>query len=325
MKSLILMASYNGEKYIGQQIESIIKQTYKNWSMVIRDDGSNDNTVNIIKGYCETDSRISLLQNNTDRHGAYLNFFTLIDYAKQSGAYDYYFFSDQDDIWLADKMEKMIRHAEQRCNKACPCLCYGDMQIIDKNGTIIYPSINSVMGIGEMSGMSLFFAHGYLWGCDVMLNKKLFNLVPVYPLDDPHINIMSHDNYFGKFCTLVGKIEYLNEPCIQHRRHDDNTTGFYDINLGPHKAFKRLVKQFDNIVQTHARVYNQTLFTIKQMEISGIHDERLADIEYAIHAGGRSAVRILRKYHVKRKQKLRSIAIYSIMYCKIYKKYLFHM
>ena len=105
MQSLILMTSFNGEKYICEQIESICKQTLKDWHLLIRDDGSSDKTIDIIRSFMAKDSRIELIKNETEQHGAYLNFWTLIEYAKALPAYDYYFFADQDDVWREMNVE----------------------------------------------------------------------------------------------------------------------------------------------------------------------------------------------------------------------------
>ena len=107
-KCLILMASYNGEKYIRKQIDSILRQTYSNFDLLIRDDNSSDSTVSIIRDIMKTDSRVSLIENNTDLHSAYHNFHELIIKAKSMQPYDYYFFSDQDDIWVDTKLEKLV-------------------------------------------------------------------------------------------------------------------------------------------------------------------------------------------------------------------------
>ena len=82
MQSLILMTGFNGEKYICEQIESICRQTLKDWHLLIRDDGSSDKTIDIIRSFMAKDSRIELIKNETEQHGAYLNFWTLIEYAK---------------------------------------------------------------------------------------------------------------------------------------------------------------------------------------------------------------------------------------------------
>lgn len=326
-KALILMTTYNGEKYISRQVDSIINQTFEEWKLIIRDDGSTDGTIDLLKDYADAESRISLLLNETQDHGAYLNFWTLIHEARNHYAdYDYYFFSDQDDIWENSKLETMINEAE-RLQEKKPLLLYGDMRVIDQNDQVTYESINEVMGIGQMSGYSLFFTHGYLWGCDICVNQALFTSLPLLTLDHPHMDIMSHDNYMGKYALLAGKIVYLDEVVINHRRHNDNTTASYNMKLSPLKVFKRAVVQFDDLAKTHARVYNQTLVAFSVFEASQLplkkHKKRvIRNVETAILHGGFTGIRILKKYKVKRKQFVRTIGIYMIMFLKRYKKYL---
>lgn len=322
MNCLILMATYNGKKYVCQQIESIINQTFKNWKLIIRDDGSSDGTVEKIQFYVEKDSRIYLLQNTTDKHGAYSNFWTLIEYAHSLDQYDYYFFADQDDVWIVDKLSKMINYAETLSEKGKPLLIYSDMEIIDGEGNQVCPSLNAVMGSGEMKGLSLFFSHGFIWGCSVMINRALFAAVPTYPLNDPNINIMAHDSYYGKFALVLGSVEFINTPLIRYRRHDSNTTRVYKLKLSPFSVIKKAFFQYGDLVKTHARVYNQTLLTIKQMENVEIDTKNTDLIKKAICRGGIQGTYILKKFGVGRKQRSRTMGIYIVMLLESYKKYL---
>ena len=97
----ILMATYNGEKYIGEQINSIINQTYTNWNLLIRDDGSKDKTLNIIKKYEKMDNRIILIRDNKDNLGFVKNFEELLKISSS----ELIMFSDQDDVWKKDKIK----------------------------------------------------------------------------------------------------------------------------------------------------------------------------------------------------------------------------
>ena len=137
---LIMMAVYNGEKYIREQIESIINQTYKKWQLIVQDDGSNDDTIVIVKEYCRKDKRISIINNQLCTHGAFINFHILINYCKKLEPYDFYMFCDQDDIWHEDKVEKLV----ESCDKLgmYPAFCYADMSTIDENGNVGYPSLD---------------------------------------------------------------------------------------------------------------------------------------------------------------------------------------
>ena len=319
---IILMTTYNGEKYLTQQIDSIINQTHQNWRLMVRDDGSSDSTVGILRSFEEQDKRIKVYCNTTDKHGAYLNFWTLIHEARQNHSdYNYYFFSDQDDVWEPNKLELMIEEAA-KLPQDKPMLLYGDMRVIDQNNRVVYESLNKVMGIGEMSGYSLFFTHGFLWGCDVCVNNALFMSMPLLPLDHPHIEIMSHDNYMGKYALLTGGIKYIDKVMINHRRHGDNTTGGYSMKLSPIKIFKRFALQYEDLAKTHARVYNQTLILIDQLDKCGKKTNELKKIESGLHAGGIKMITIMWRLSVKRKQKARTLGIYIIALMKRYKKYL---
>lgn len=97
----ILMATYNGDKYIEEQIQSIINQTYKNWQLFIRDDGSSDETLKIIKNFTNIDHRIHKITDNLGNLGPCLNFNELI---KTHLEYKYIMFADQDDVWLENKI-----------------------------------------------------------------------------------------------------------------------------------------------------------------------------------------------------------------------------
>lgn len=321
---LILMTTYNGEKYIQEQLCSIMNQSYHNWKLLIQDDASKDNTVLILKKYENMDERIHVLHNHSDRHGAYFNFWSLIAYAKTIDKADYYFFADQDDIWLENKLEIMIHHAINGKANNQPLMIYADMEIIDDYGNTIYPSINNVMGIGEMKGLSLFFTHGFLWGCDLMINHKLFDAVPVVPLEYEHINIMSHDNYYGKFAAALGCISFIPQVLIKHRRHIDNVTGNYNIKLSILKVLRQLLFGFERVASIHGRVYNQTLFALRQMKRFHVQFNEIESIEHAIQYGGIRGVLTLKRYGVKRKQLSRTLGIYGIFFMGSYKKYLFY-
>ena len=136
-KILIMMATYNGEKYLREQLDSIINQTITDWELIIRDDNSLDHTVDIVKEYIARDRRIQLIQNDSDFHGAYYNFFGLINAVRvQEKVYDFYMFADQDDIWDRDKLE-LLQNFYHEVHTQGPTMIYADMRIIDGKGVIL--------------------------------------------------------------------------------------------------------------------------------------------------------------------------------------------
>lgn len=314
------MTSFNGEKYIEKQIESIQNQTLINWHLIIRDDGSKDRTREIIKSFAKKDNRISLLENDTNEHGAYLNFWSLIKYAKSLPPYDYYFFADQDDVWLPNKVEKMIVAIEKKKN--IPVLAYADMEVIDGKGETIFKSLNDIVGLSDMGSYSEFFVHGYVSGCDAVINRKLFDTVPVFALKNKAIHIMSHDNYYTKFALMLGDVDYLDFPAIKYRRHGNNVTSGNQYKLNAKEICKKAVGVFGDLAKTHGRVYAQTLLTIAQMRRIGIESSDIDAIEKGIKDGGLKGIKILRKYKVHRKQKSRTFGLYVVTMLGTYKKYM---
>lgn len=321
--ALIIMTSYNGDRYIAQQLQSIVNQDYTNWRLLIRDDGSTDGTLDVIRRFCARDSRIELLENDTGRHGAYLNFWTLIRLVRERHEdCDYYFFADQDDVWDRGKIGAMIEHAETRNIGDAPLLLYADMRVIDGDGKRLMESLDAVMGIGDMRGYSLFFTHGFLWGCDICVNRRLFQQMPVVPTDHPQIDIVAHDNFMGKYALITGQVRYMKVPLIDHRRHGDNTTGGYMMKLSLGKSLRRFFIQYNDLVKTHARVYNQTLVFIDLMRRQGFTDGVLNEIETVIRTGGVKGMLRLKKLGVYRKQRSRGLGIYLIILTGAYKKWL---
>ena len=156
---LIMMATYNGEKYISKQLETIINQTYTNWELIIRDDCSTDNTLGIIKDYVKKDSRIKYILSDSEKHGAYYNFFGLINYAKKIKEYDFYVFADQDDEWDNMKLEEYLKFYDSKVNEDIPVLIYGNMRIIDKNGKVTSQNMDELTGISYTNVITSFFAH----------------------------------------------------------------------------------------------------------------------------------------------------------------------
>ena len=90
---------------------------------------------------------------------------------------------------------------------------------------------NDIVGNFRNRCLLRVFAHGYVSGCDAVINRKLFEVVPCFPLESRAIKIMSHDNYYTKFALALGEVDYLDFPVIQYRRHGDNVTSGNSIQV----------------------------------------------------------------------------------------------
>ena len=118
----ILMATYNGGKYVEEQLKSIISQSYENWNLVIRDDGSGDNTLKILNEYSKSDKRIHIILDNKGNLGLVKNFEELMKRSTE----EYIMFSDQDDVWVDNKinilLQKMLEIEKKMQLKKPMCL-----------------------------------------------------------------------------------------------------------------------------------------------------------------------------------------------------------
>ena len=255
---LIMMTTYNGEEFLIQQIESICQQSYSNWQLVVRDDGSSDQTLAILNTYAEKDARIQVVQNQTDYHGAYPNFWGLVAYCKQLKAYDYYMFADQDDVWDKDKLEVYMDFCSDKGLNE-PLLVYGDMRIIDGDGQVTSNSLEANLGIAYTNAISTFFAHK-VHGCNSFFNRCLFELaVPLSP-EEPEAKYVSHDNYYTKFAALLGQVYYLSRPMMSYRRYGTNVTSQHAYDFKLKRILKRLTA-LEELAKDHALTYRQTIAT----------------------------------------------------------------
>lgn len=315
------MATYNGAKFLEKQLQSICDQNYSYWRLIIRDDGSNDGTIDIIKKYIIKDKRISLLEDETEQHGAYCNFWTLINYAKKIREYDYYFFADQDDIWEQNKIKIFIQNAEKYTN--VPLYMYSDMETIDSFDNQKLKSVNKIMGIDMNNDKyTLFYSQGYVWGCASMINKELFKKVKPLNTSIQYANSISHDNFYAKHGLILGKVKFINQTLIKHRRHDNNTTGEYSMKITPRIILKKGFLFFNDTAKTHAHGYDQTLHTIDWMISEGYADSEILKIKDSILKGGWHGVLQMISFRVKRPQFSRTLGIYVIMLSNKYKKYM---
>jgi rhamnosyltransferase len=216
-KIIILMATYNGEKYISTQIDSVIEQTYKNWELWIRDDCSNDKTIAIIKRYSAKDYRINLYIDNLGNLGALGNFSTLLENIKYE---NYVMFCDQDDFWLPFKIEiTLAKMKDQECITDKPILIYSPLQKVDNDlKTIKTKTYNLPTDIT----INKIISQNFIYGCTMMLNNELIKLSN--PMSKKAEN---HDYWIAMIAAQYGIIKVVDKVTILYRQHDNNVSGSY--------------------------------------------------------------------------------------------------
>ncbi|MDN7145077.1 glycosyltransferase family 2 protein [Liquorilactobacillus mali] len=316
---LIMMATYNGEAFIDEQIRSIINQTHVNWNLWIRDDGSTDDTINIVLDFCKKDKRIKLIKNDTDVHGAYNNFHELIILAKEDANFDYYAFSDQDDIWRKEKIEVMINFMEIKNEPDIPCFVYSDLTMVDNDKNILTDSVNEIMGINLINKKNLFFAHSFVWGCASMFNKKLLVLIPCIDENNKYRSILSHDNYLAKYAITFGNIFYVDNQLILYRKHLDSVTSGQTVKFSFLQIVSKVLFELKKVSKTNTLVYIQTLIFIEVCKNNGLHSYLLDEVFDTIKRGGIYGISKLFHMKIRRKQLIRTLGTYTIMLLKTYK------
>ncbi|MCH3910261.1 MAG: glycosyltransferase family 2 protein [Limosilactobacillus oris] len=211
----ILLSTYNGEKYLPQLITSILKQTYANWHLYIRDDGSSDNTVSVIHEFVSRDPRVEFINCEKGKNlGVVHSFFSLLENVDV----DFYMFSDQDDYWLPDKVEKTLNRMLSLEHKKIPICVYTNLKVVDKD----LKGNSLLLSRSWQSFQELLFTNN-AYGCTMMINQLVKDLINFDQIN--YANIFMHDWWLALITAAFGKVSYINEPTILYRQHGDNQVG----------------------------------------------------------------------------------------------------
>ena len=217
----ILLSTYNGEKYVEELLESLNNQTYKDFNVIVRDDGSTDRTLDIIKKYRDTNSLpIHILNDSLGNLGSTLSFETLMRNSKA----DYFMFCDQDDYWCEQKIEislKRMYELESSSGEKAPCTVFTDLYVVDENLNIVNDSFFKAarMPFDVVNDLYKAMAVSVAPGCTMLMNKWVLD----YTLPIPKTVI--HDFWIIVLTAKYGKVACLNVPTIKYRQHGNNSIG----------------------------------------------------------------------------------------------------
>lgn len=213
----VLLATYNGEKYLKEQIDSILGQTHSDFRLLISDDGSTDDTRKILEEYKNKDSRIQVFFQESNL-GVVKNFEFLLKKVESK----YYMFSDQDDIWKAEKIEKSLNKIE---NDNCD-LVYSDLEVVDEKLNVTYESYWKLKGIynkiKKYNNFESLYLNNFVTGCTIISKKELIDTYLPLPNTSKYV---LHDYWISLILSQNGKIDYIEEPLIKYRQHKNNKVG----------------------------------------------------------------------------------------------------
>jgi glycosyltransferase involved in cell wall biosynthesis len=217
----IILAVHNGEEFIEEQIQSILKQTHINWRLIVRDEASSDSTLNIVERYAQKyEDKIFSYHDNRKR-GACQNFAKGLELSTAN----YIMFADCDDYWLPDKIGatlKKMKAMESKHGRDIPMLVFTDLKVVDIKLNVINDSFWDYQNLDPENGKKLnkLLIYNVITGCTMMINRRLKELAVPIPKE-----AVMHDNWLGMVASAFGKIEYISTPTILYRQHGKNDSG----------------------------------------------------------------------------------------------------
>jgi Glycosyltransferases involved in cell wall biogenesis len=221
----IVMCTFNGEKYIREQLQSIVDNTIENWNIIILDDQSDDNTVEIIKAYQKKYPDKIFFKVNQVKKGAIINFLNgIYEVGLHITKDDYIMLCDQDDVWNSDKIEKTMNGMNELVSaygNHIPLLVCTDVSVVDDALNIVNGSFRRM---NHYWVSKLDFPHlmmeNKVQGCTTMLNKSMAEMLDKFPQ-----RATMHDGWLALIASAFGEIKYIDEPTMKYRQHSNNVQG----------------------------------------------------------------------------------------------------
>jgi glycosyltransferase involved in cell wall biosynthesis len=230
----VVLNSFNGEKYIAKQLDSIINQTILIDEIIILDDASVDDTLEILNTFATKYSNIHICNNNQNL-GLWASFKRGLELAK----YEYLFLADQDDIWALDKVEKMIKMADCK-NSNLPLLIYSDLKVINESDYLIHNSFWELAGLNPKAATFHRLMYGnVVTGCASLINGKMKEYLLHMPED-----MMMHDHWMALIAYGFGQFDITDEPLVNYRAHFQSVTE--KSRAGFRWKLKKQLSQFSN-------------------------------------------------------------------------------
>lgn len=221
METAILLSSFNGEKFIAEQVRSILQQDYSQATLYIRDDGSTDGTLGEIKKLQEEfPEKIVLLKDALGNLGVKKSFSELLKQVKA----DYYVFADQDDVWKSKKLSKMMvrmKLEEKNYGNQFPLLVHHDLEIANEKLETLATSFYSYTGTSpSFAQQNTILWRNVIPGCSMMVNAELVKRAGEIPEQ-----AIMHDYWLVLFAHFFGKIIFIPEALTIYRQHGSNSLG----------------------------------------------------------------------------------------------------
>ncbi|AEJ23362.1 alpha-L-Rha alpha-1,3-L-rhamnosyltransferase [Weissella koreensis KACC 15510] len=221
----VVMSTYNGDRYLENQLDSILNQKFDNQKfdlkIYIRDDGSKDNTQDIIDKYVNNyPNTIKQIDRNSPNIGVKRSFFKLLKLVDG----DYYFFSDQDDIWLPNKLREFLAVFHLHEN-GIPVGVYSDLWVADAKGVSTGQRMKENLSIGKYENvLSKLLNRNLVTGASFAINKKTVNYIRTVN-DETFDKVNMHDAFIALLIAMTGNLMFIDKPLVNYRQHGNNVIG----------------------------------------------------------------------------------------------------
>jgi glycosyltransferase involved in cell wall biosynthesis len=252
----ILLATYNGERFLAAQLDSIVSQTYDDWRLLVRDDGSTDGTRDILRGYAGDHlERIVVVEDDDQGLGARGNFERLMQHSDAR----YIMFCDQDDVWLADKISRLLealRKLEKQHGADIPLLVHSDLKVVGPDCEELQPSFFAYQRIEPLFGrcVNRLLVQNVVTGCASIFNRTLLERALPIPAD-----AAMHDWWLALVAASFGRVAHVPETTVLYRQHGENAIG-----ARPIRFWSMLLRGIDSPTRAYTRARNAIMAMQRQ-------------------------------------------------------------
>lgn len=224
----IVLATFNGERFLTEQLNSILEQSHKDWCIIASDDGSSDNTLGILEEFRASHPGKMIIVSHRGQGGACENFLDALNEALELTDASYFAFCDQDDYWESNKLEVslMTIQALERDEEG-PALVFSDAAVVDADLVVISQSFFDYTGVSSSRiQLNNLLVQNPISGAAMLFNRSLAETV-----SESHYGeqIWMHDQWVGLIAACFGKIGPINEALFKYRQHGDNAMGAIEM------------------------------------------------------------------------------------------------
>ena len=263
-KVCVAMGVYNGARFIRQQVDSIFAQDYTDWTLLVRDDASQDESLEILSHY---PSQFVSIDKGVEQQGVINNFNDLLTLALESSS-DYVALSDQDDVWSKNKLSRQMQVMQdmEKQYPNLPILVHSDLEVVDQSLALIAGSFMGFQGLKPetIDPLHVLLVQNFVTGCTIIVNRRLLQMALPIPRE-----ALMHDWWLALCAAALGKIAYVDQPLVKYRQHEKNTVGA--------KSFVSLLNPFRN---NYLRLWDQGRDVLQNSILqAGVLAERIRQYE----------------------------------------------